>query len=119
MQLRIIRSQNADKGFFGGHKGVTFALRYKLDVAEEDVELVNYYQVGSAIVHEYVSHIFHDGERFTTPIRVNELIGGSSLHLKDFSEIINAENALVTGAQTLKGLLAQMRKFGGEEVIEI
>jgi len=119
MKLRLTRSQQDQKGLFGGHKGVNFSLNYKLDVSAEEKQLVDHYKVAGFVVHRYEAGRSSDGEPWIQSIHVGDLVNGSSLKLRDFGEITGAEAAIVNGANTLKQLIEQMRKFGGEEIIEI
>jgi hypothetical protein len=119
MKLRLMRTQQDQKGLFGGHKGVNFSLNYKLDVSPEERQLIEHYKVTSFVVHKYQAGRTSDGEPRTENISVRSLVDGGSLSLRDFGEVTGAEAAIVSGANTLKGLIEQMRKFGGEEVIEI
>jgi hypothetical protein len=119
MKLRLMRAQQDQKGIFGGHKGVNFSLNYKLDVSPEEKQLIERYKIAGFIVHKYEAGRSSDGQPWTQDIRVQDLVNGGSLNLRDFGEVIGAEGAIVNGANTLKALIEQMRKFGGEEVIEI
>lgn len=118
MQLRLLRSQRDQKGIFGGHKGVNFSLNYRLDVSDEERSLIDHYKVGDFIVHKF-QRGFINNEPYMIEIQVMELVNGSTLEMRDFDEIVESEKAIVAGASNLKALLAQMRKFGGEEIIEI
>ncbi|MFL6858863.1 MAG: hypothetical protein ACJ8EB_13285, partial [Allosphingosinicella sp.] len=119
VQLRLIRSQADQKGFFGGHKGVSFALRYKLEVSSEEQALVDRYKVADFVVHTVIYGKSSQGEPYTWDIHVKDLINGNSVALRDFSEVVKSEDAVTQGAANLKGLLERMRHFGGEEVVEI
>ena len=119
MQLRLFRSQRDQKGIFGGHKGVNFSLQYKLDISDEESGLIDHYKVGGFVVHKFKWGQTSDGTPLVNNIHVMELVNGGSLELRDFDEIVGSEDALIKGANNLKALLAQMRKFGGEEVIDI
>lgn len=119
MQLRLFRSQSDQKGIFGGHKGVNFSLQYKLDISAEERGLIDHYKVGGFILHKFQWGRMTDGTPRTTNISVMDLINGGSLALSDFDEVVGSEEGIKQGARNLKILLAQMRKFGGEEVIEI
>lgn len=118
MKLRLTRNQVDQKGLFGGHKGVSFSLNYKLDMSDEERELIAHYKVGDMIVHEYPGW-FRQGQPVMLQISVNGLANGGSLSFDDLGKISDAQNAIVSGANTLKGLIQQMHKFGGEEVIDI
>jgi hypothetical protein len=118
MKLSLFRSQHDQKGVFGGHKGVNFVLRYKLEANDEELQLINHYKVSGFKVHEFVTG-HYQGQPITAQIHVQDLINGSSIQLRDFYEVTKAEEGILQGANNLKGLLVQMRKFGGEEIIEI
>ena len=119
MKLRLTRAQQDQKGIFGGHKGVNFSLNYKLDISPEEKQLVDRYKVAEFVVHKYEVGRSSQGEPWTQNIRVQDLVNGGSISLRDFGEVTGAQSAIVSGAKTLKGLIEQMHKFGGEEVIEI
>jgi len=119
MKLRLFRSQRDQKGFFGGHKGVNFSLQYKLEISDEERGLIDHYKVGDFVVHKFVWGRASDGSPLTRNIPVMDLLNGGALELRDFDEVTGAEGAIKQGANNLKALLEQMRKFGGEEVIEI
>jgi hypothetical protein len=119
MRLRLFRSQRDQKGFFGGHKGVNFALEYKLDISAEERGLIDHYKVGEFIVHTFKWGRASDGSPLMMNIHVMNLLNGGILELRDFDEVTGSEGAIKQGACNLKALLEQMRKFGGEEVIEI
>src|SRR4051794_24728248 len=98
MQLRLLRSQADQKGFFGGHKGVSFSLRYKLEVSGEEQALVDRYKVSDFVVHTVTYGKSQQGEPFTWDIHVKDLINGSSVALRDFSEVVKSEDAVTQGA---------------------
>jgi hypothetical protein len=119
MKLTIKRNQADQKGFFGGHKGVNFSLYSKADLTAEERALIERYKVGDQILADYVWHPRGGGEQVHVDITVNTLANGTTNTTDSITTLLNLEEAIKGGCQSLKNLLSVMSTFGGQEIIEI
>jgi hypothetical protein len=118
MKLTIRRNQADVKGFFGGHKGVTFSLFTQVDIKPEERALIDKYKVGESILASSV-HQRVGGEKFTYTCTVNKLINGHMETMWDLAELQQWEEQIKSSCRNMKTALEVMATFGGEEVIDI
>ncbi len=93
MRLIISRNQQDVKGVFGGHKGVQFTLGYRLELTQEEAELVRRYNLGS----------------HTLTTRV---IDGVSVPATTLAELMAGRDQTVSGV-TVRCLSVVRRRRGG------
>lgn len=55
--------------------------------------------------------------RFAQKITVAELVQGKSIECKDLNEMLDAEQAVITACQNLKGYLEAAESFDGREIV--
>jgi hypothetical protein len=120
MKLIIRRNQADVKGVFGGHKGVRFSLYAKADITSEERALIDRYKVGDYSLASYEKPLRGSPEKkLEFHLSVNNLIDGRTTELDSISTLLDLEEEIKKGCQSLKNLLLVMSTFGGEEVIEI
>lgn len=113
MKLRINRGQQAMKGMLGGSKGVSFTLRYQLELTQEESELISEYRLGSYPV------TWHTVQGTRVPAEtIASLVRGTSLTLTDVETLLNNERVIIEACDGLPPLLQVVRTFGGDEVID-
>jgi hypothetical protein len=117
MKLTIRRNQADVKGFFGGHKGVSFSLYAKVDIKPEEKAMIDRYKVGEWILA--TREFFIGKERYERHCTVNGLINGDSTAMGNLADLQKWEEEIKSSCTTLKNALEVMSTFGGEEVIEI
>jgi len=118
MKLIIKRNQADVKGLFGGHKGVNFSLYGRVEVTEAEKALISKYKVGDYILASYERPV--KGEQTVSfHITTNDIINGKSVEIGNISILLELEEAMKSGCQNLKNLLAVMSTFGGEQIVEI
>jgi len=114
MKLIIRRDQSAKKGFFGGHKGMRFSLYCRVEISQEEQELIDKYKV-----HDHVL-TWRKTEGGQIPgLTVGDLVRGKTYELDDVTTLLNNEEVIKEACLDFKNLLLVMASFGGEEVIEI
>jgi hypothetical protein len=114
VKLIINRSQTDKKGMLGGHKGVDFTLRYRLELTDEERALVDKYKL-----HFYplTWGTTSTGERRPNDT-ISSMIEGRSQTLTDVTTLIGNEEVIKNACDQLPPLFAIARSFGGDEVIE-
>lgn len=114
MKLTIRRDQSAKKGLFGGHKGMNFSLFCRVEISQEERELINKYKVQDHVLtwREYEG-------RQIPGLTVQDLVQGKTTEIGDVATLLNNEEVIKDACQNFKNLLIVMASFGGEEVIEI
>ena len=114
MKLIIKRDQKAQTGVFGGHKGMSFLLSYRVELTPEEKALVAKYKA------EYQPLTFgkdRDGNEVPKDT-INGLMQGVTEEMKDISILLNNEQTVKDACKNFKTLLEVMATFGGEEIIE-
>ena len=125
MKLYIRRMQSEKKGLFGGHKGMAFKLFARVELPEEDKQIVERYKLGNYIVATYKVPNFQITEKHPDPfleshIRTQSLMSGhETSELTDVRELLKLEEALKDGCRGMKELLRVAASFGVEEVFDI
>ena len=136
MLLKIKRSQKSS--MLGN---AVFGLDFRADVSNEERSLIDKYKLGKDII--YSSENFQKnvatavtagasgnmlgaaksiaagiGARFfNLKITINDLIDGKHVEMKDLSELISAEEQVVTACNNLKAYLSTAKTFDGREVV--
>lgn len=113
MKLIINRSQQDQKGLMGGHKGVQFTLRYRLELTREETELVERYRLG----FYPLTFTNQQGNRIPADTISSIVRGGSSI-VTDVTKLIREEDLIKEACDQLPVLFGVCRSFGGDEVIE-
>ena len=111
MQLSITRDQ--DKGLLGG---VKFELKARVQLTNEEAELVKKYRVDRESLLIKEAKIF--GRAFEIKITIGDLTGGQTFKCNDIAEIIETENNVKEACENFKNYIMAMKQFGGEEAIE-
>ena len=114
MKLIIKRDQQAQKGIFGGQKGMTFLLSYRVELSPEEEALVEKYKVEDYVL-TYTTN--RDGTKLPKDT-VRRLMQGESESVKDITILLNNEEIIKNACKNFKTLLEVMATFGGEEVIK-
>jgi hypothetical protein len=114
VKLIINRSQTEKKGMLGGHKGVEFTLRYRLDLTPDEQALVEKYKLQ-----------FYPLTWTTTPTgerqpddTISTMVQGRSQTLTDVVTLLNNEEIVKKACDELPPLFEVARSFGGDEVID-
>lgn len=118
MKLEIWRDQKDVKGLLGGHKGVNFTLVARVQVSDEENELIERYKVGHDILATYRLP-GTPTPNFEFTISVRELLSGHTVDMGNISSMIRLEEEIKEACSNLKDWLAVMKTFGGYEAIEI
>ena len=114
MKLIIKRDQQAQKGIFGGHKGMRFLLSCRVELAPEEKALIEKYKAEDYTLTYTTSR---DGTQLPKDT-VRSLMQGVSEEVKDITILLNNEEIIKGACKNFKTLLEVMATFGGEEVIE-
>ncbi len=118
MKLTIRRNQADVKGFFGGHKGVSFSLYGRCDITNDEKALIAKYKVGDYSLASYKIKP-KGGEPIDFRVTVDGIIAGTNVTTDDINTLLELEEAMKSGCGNMKSLLAVMATFGGEEAFEI
>jgi hypothetical protein len=114
VKLIIKRDQQAQTGFFGGHKGMSFNLSYRVELSPEEKDLVAKYKAEN---HPLTYTTDRDGSKIPKDT-ISQLMRGVSEEMKDIAVLLNNEEVVKKACRDFKTLLEVMATFGGEEVIE-
>jgi hypothetical protein len=113
MKLIVNRSQAAIKGMLGGHKGVQFTLRYRLELTPDEAKLVDEYKL-----HHYpLTWSTTQGSRMPDDT-ISNMLEGREQTLTDVTTLLNNEEIVKKACDALPPLFSVVRSFGGDEVIE-
>jgi hypothetical protein len=113
MKLIIKRDQQAMKGMLGGHKGMQFTLSYRLDLTQDEAQLVEHYKLGEyPLTWRSVQGTQVPGET------ISSLVAGRSVTLSDVTTLVRNEDVIKGACDELPPLFTVVRTFGGEEVVE-
>jgi len=113
VRLIISRNQQDVKGVFGGHKGVQFTLGYRLELTQEEAELVRRYNLGS---HTLTTRVIDGVSVPATTLA--ELMAGRDQTVSDVTTLVNNERVIKDACDELPVLFDVCRSFGGDEVVE-
>ena len=113
MRLVITRSQQDMKSMFGGHKGVSFTLGYRLELTYDEAELVTRYKLGEyPLTWSTVS-----GTRVPDDT-IQNMVQGRSQTVSDVTTLLSNEGVIKDACDQLPTLFEVCRSFGGSEVVE-
>lgn len=117
MKLIIKKEQHQSdkKGLFGGKKGILFSFFTKIEITQEEQELIDKYRVGD---RGLIWVTDSDGDRFPI-LTVKKLVQGYTKDSGDINTLITFEEELKSECKKFKAFLKVMDSFGGEEIIEI
>ena len=110
MRLIINRSQQAVKGMMGGHKGMSFTLRYQMELTAEELQLVGQYKL-----EDYPVTFHGDGTSAST---IRTLMQGYSKTLVDVATLLQTEETVKGACDSLPILFEVVRTFGGDEIVD-
>ena len=110
MRLIISRSQQAVTGMMGGHKGMSFTLRYQMELTAEEQDLVERYKL-----EEYPVTFHDDGRPFDT---IRTLLQGRRRTVDDVATLLLREETVKVGCDSLPILFEVVRTFGGDEIVD-
>lgn len=108
MKLIISRSQAEVKGMFGGHKGMSFTLKMRLDLTREEAALIERYSLG----------YYGLWERGPVAVTVQDLVKGDVQNVSNVELLLRSESIAKTALDKLPQLFDVLRSFGGDEVVE-
>lgn len=113
MKLVINRSQAAVKGMLGGHKGVNFTLRYRLELDADELALVEEYKLRDYPLTWHTSQ----GTRIPDDT-IATMLEGRTETLDDVTTLLRNEEIVKDACDALPPLFSVVRSFGGDEVVE-
>lgn len=113
MRLTISRSQEDVKGVFGGHKGVSFTLRYQLQLTTEETELVSRYKLSGYPL----TFLTQQGTRIPDDT-IGNMVVGRSQTVQDVTTLLRNERIVKDACDELPTLFEVCRSFGGSETID-
>lgn len=114
MKLIIKRDQKQEKGLLGGHKGMRFLLSCRIELIQEESDLISMYKA-----EDEFTAAFNLGERSNPQVLWRrDLVVGKTFECKDVLSLLKAEDEIKQACNNFKTLLTVMASFGGEEAIE-
>jgi hypothetical protein len=108
MRLVISRRQQDLKGMLGGHKGVQFTITYRLDLTQEETELVRRYKLDDYPVTSMGASI----------LTLAAYVRGQSQTVSDVTTLVKNERIIKEACDQLPVLFDVCRSFGGDEIVE-
>lgn len=113
MRLIISRRQDDVTGLFGGHRGVSFTLSYRLELTATEAELVSRYRLEShPVTYRLASGAAVPDDTIAT------MLNGREHELPDVVTLIEKETAVKNACDSLPALFDMCASFGGDEIIE-
>jgi hypothetical protein len=113
MKLYITRDQA--KGMFGG---VKFELSARVELTEEESDLVKRYKADKEVLLRRAIKIPFTDRQLTLDLTIGSLTSGQTFKCGDVGEILETEKNVKEACEAFKKYLEVMKHFGGEEVIE-
>lgn len=113
MKLIIRRDQAAKKGMFGGHKGMKFKLECRVELTDDEEQLVEQYKV-----HDHVLTWHTVNGQDVPGETISNLVRGTSQEIDDVTTLLSNEEVIKNACGNFRILLEVMATFGGEEIIE-
>lgn len=114
MKLMINRDQEVKTGILGGHKGMTFVLKCRVELTEEEKELIAKYKADNQPLTYTTDREGREIPRYY----VHSLTGGIIERVQDITVLLNNEETIKEACKGFKTLLDVMSTFGGEDIIE-
>ena len=112
MKLFITRDQAS--GLLGG---VKFELRTRVQLTNEEAQLVKKYKVEKEVLMKKKLELM--GVPFTTiNLEIGSLTAGQTFKCNNIAEILEYEKNVREACEAFQNYLQVMKNFGGEEVIE-
>jgi hypothetical protein len=108
MRLIIKRRQQDMKGMLGGHRGVQFTIDYRLELTQEEAELVRRYKLENYPITTQGASI----------LTLDAYTRGQSQTVTDVTTLVKNENIIKEACDELPVLFDVCRSFGGDEVVE-
>jgi hypothetical protein len=113
MKLFITRDQA--KGLLGG---VKFELRARVELIDEEAQLVRKYKAEKEVLLKKEVEIPFTGRALVLDLTIGSLTAGQTFKCNDIAEILEYEKNVKESCEAFKNYIEVMRNFGGEEVIE-
>jgi len=113
MKLSITKDQA--KGMFGG---VKFELEAKVELTNEESELVKKYKADKEVLLKKEIKIPFTGRAIVLDITIGSLVGGQAFKCNDIAEILEYEKSVKDSCEAFKNYITVMKHFGGKEVFE-
>jgi hypothetical protein len=117
MKLIISRDQVTAKGLLGGNRGVRFELKTRVELTDEEHEMVKKYGAGAEVLLRKTVKPFW-GKEFEVAITIGSLMTEETFRGDNIADIIAYEEGLREACGNFKSYLEVMRAFGGEEVVD-
>jgi len=113
MRLHIARDQA--KGFLGG---VKFELRAKVELTNDESELVRKYKVEKEVLLKKQVRLLFTDRVVDIHLTIATLVAGESFKCGDIGEILEYEQNIKESCKVFKEYIEMMRSFGGVEIVE-
>ena len=109
MELVIRRTQADVKGVFGGHKGVSFNLYYRLVLTPEETALTQKYRLDTHVLSKSGAGL---------PETVADVISGVNQSIQSVDILLSNEATAKRACDAFYKLILVAQSFGGEEVVK-
>lgn len=113
MKLYITKDQA--KGLLGG---VKFELEARVELTNEEAELIKKYKVDKETLVSKEIKIPFTGKAIHFAITIGGLVSGQTFKCGDIAEILETENSVKEACASFKNYLTVMKQFGGKEAFE-
>lgn len=113
--MKLFLSREQEKGMLGG---VKFGLKARVELTNEESELVRKYKADKEVLLKKELKIPFTGRAIVFDITVGSLMTGQTFKCNDIAEILETEENVKESCKNFKNYIEVMRSFGGEEVIE-
>lgn len=113
--MKLFISKDQAKGLLGG---VKFELRAKVELTNEEAELIKKYKADKDVLLKKEIKIPFTGKVLVLDIKIEDLVAGQTFKCSDIGDILETEKNVKEAAENFKNYLEVMKNFGGQEVIE-
>ncbi|MGB8657730.1 MAG: hypothetical protein WCE90_08100 [Candidatus Zixiibacteriota bacterium] len=113
--MRLFIRKEQAKGLLGG---VKFELGARVELTNEEAELVKKYKAEKEVLLKKEVKIPFTGRALVFDITIGSLTAGQTFKCNDIAEILEYEKSIKESCEAFKNYIEVMRNFGGEEVIE-
>ena len=113
--MRLFIKRDQAKGLLGG---VKFELSARIELTNEEAELVKKYKADKEVLLQKEIKIPLTGKSFALNLTIGSLMAGQAFKCNDIADILEYEKSVKESCEGFKNYIEVMRSFGGEEVIE-
>lgn len=102
---------------FGGNKGAKFKVLFKVQLSDDETELIERYKVESEPLLQEKLRLF--GREISVSLTIGSLVRGYSFQTESINDILAVEDSVKGACGAFANVLRVMAEFGGTETIDL